>query len=230
MGSMAETHTDASFALRVVSGQGLYDEPIPETSPLRARFAERERLFQSSLMIAWQIQASRLITLLRLKFPNKMKKTATKMSFGDQEFWDAWRAVYSPIVIQFLSDAAEVGGSEALGFLAEIGIGLDMPVARAVHQRWAVSHGLDLVRGMAVSDKRAIQAELRVWLDTNEGFAGLVDRLNRILRNVRRAELIAATESTNAFFNGNVQLWRESNVVVGKRWRTATDERVCTIC
>jgi hypothetical protein len=46
----------------------------------------------------------------------------------------------------------------------------------------------------------------------------------------RRARVIAETEVTNAFAKGEVMAWENSDVVVGKEWRTANDERVCPIC
>ena len=46
-----------------------------------------------------------------------------------------------------------------------------------------------------------------------------------------RAELIASTETTQAFQEGNELLWVSLGaLVVGKEWRTQNDERVCPIC
>ena len=45
-----------------------------------------------------------------------------------------------------------------------------------------------------------------------------------------RAEMIAITEATRAFSEGNIQEWLASGVVDGIKWMTAEDELVCPIC
>jgi SPP1 gp7 family putative phage head morphogenesis protein len=45
-----------------------------------------------------------------------------------------------------------------------------------------------------------------------------------------RAGMIAITEVTRAFAEGNRLAWKESGVVERKRWNTANDELVCLIC
>ena len=45
-----------------------------------------------------------------------------------------------------------------------------------------------------------------------------------------RARMIAVTEVTRAFAEGNMAAWRESGVIERRRWNTNNDELVCPIC
>jgi hypothetical protein len=44
------------------------------------------------------------------------------------------------------------------------------------------------------------------------------------------ATIIASTESTRAYSEGNLTAWKESGVAEGKRWNTNNDGLVCAIC
>ena len=67
------------------------------------------------------------------------------------------------------------------------------------------------------------------WLGTGEPFPRLVERLAPLF-GTTRAEVIAITEVTKLYANGNIITWQSTQVVSGKRWMTAVDERVCPIC
>ena len=47
---------------------------------------------------------------------------------------------------------------------------------------------------------------------------------------IDRAELIASTEATKAYAEGNLLAWRSVPGVTGKEWRAANDEKVCPVC
>jgi len=60
-----------------------------------------------------------------------------------------------------------------------------------------------------------------------------LDSLKATLRPIfgaTRADMIAVTEVTRIFAQGNLSMWQSTGVVGGKMWRTARDERVCPIC
>ena len=46
----------------------------------------------------------------------------------------------------------------------------------------------------------------------------------------KRADLIASTEVTRAYAEGNLTAWKETGFTEGKEWVTANDELVCPLC
>ena len=45
-----------------------------------------------------------------------------------------------------------------------------------------------------------------------------------------RSSMIAVTEVTRIFSMANIDAWNRSGVVLGKKWMTARDDLVCSIC
>jgi hypothetical protein len=74
-----------------------------------------------------------------------------------------------------------------------------------------------------------MQLEITRWIDNGETLPQLIERLVPLFGE-KRAELIAVTEVTRAFAEGNMVAWRESGVIQKRRWNTANDELVCPIC
>lgn len=56
------------------------------------------------------------------------------------------------------------------------------------------------------------------------------DRLDKLAFSPARADRIAITEVTRAIASGNLDAWRSTGYVTGKRWDTANDEKVCVVC
>ena len=67
------------------------------------------------------------------------------------------------------------------------------------------------------------------WITSGDPLDNLISRLARTF-GPQRAELIASTEVTRMFADGNQLAWKSTGVVSGKKWQTAVDERVCPIC
>lgn len=67
------------------------------------------------------------------------------------------------------------------------------------------------------------------WIQSGERFEVLTKRLDPLF-GAQRAELIATTEVTRMYAEGNTLAWESTGVVGEVRWMTANDELVCTIC
>lgn len=100
----------------------------------------------------------------------------------------------------------------------------------------ARSYTYDLVKGIDDTTRSQLQDIIGDWLQQSPRE---IDDLTEAVAHVfgeARAENIAVTEVTRAISTGQEAAWREINrqygedVVVGKRWLTANDDRVCSIC
>ncbi|GAH42583.1 unnamed protein product, partial [marine sediment metagenome] len=65
-----------------------------------------------------------------------------------------------------------------------------------------------------------------------EGIFKLTERIDKVFTDAStyRAERIARTETIWGYNHGREEAWIQSDVVEGKEWLTAADERVCPWC
>ncbi len=68
------------------------------------------------------------------------------------------------------------------------------------------------------------------WMRSGEHLSSLTERLRKLTFSKVRAKSIAMTETTRITAAGNLEAWRSTGVISGKKWMTAVDERVCPIC
>jgi SPP1 gp7 family putative phage head morphogenesis protein len=113
--------------------------------------------------------------------------------------------------------------------LETTGVGINWDLANEAARRWAWSYATDWTAQLIASTRRQMQLEITRWIDNGETLPQLVERLVPLFGE-KRAELIAVTEVTRAFAEGNMQAWRASGVIQKRRWNTANDELVCPIC
>ena len=102
---------------------------------------------------------------------------------------------------------------------------------------WARTYTGSLAKGINDTTRARIGTELAAWITAGESFPALVQRMRHIIPQrgstatnafrIDRAELIASTEATKAYAEGNLLAWKSVPGVTGKEWRTANDERVC---
>ena len=119
-----------------------------------------------------------------------------------------------------MSDAKQLGG-----------LSVDWELANDEARRWAQRYAGELVRGITDTTRATIQREVANFARNQESITQLSQRLAASSAfSQERARLIAVTEVTRSYSEGNQAAWRESNVVEGKMWITSVDERVCPIC
>jgi len=85
------------------------------------------------------------------------------------------------------------------------------------------------VPNLNATTRKSVVRMIEDWLRSGESLSSLETQLGTILGS-RRAAMIAITEVTRIFAEGNLMLWRATGVVTSKVWRTARDERVCPLC
>jgi len=151
------------------------------------------------------------------------------IDFGD-EFWskeeDELRRQLLPIVIRIGLAAAET----ALAALQmDVSVGVDWTLINNEVQKWAFRYTYDLVKGITNTTRDFLSSSITDWISSGQPLDALTDVIEQMFGPVR-ASLIAATEVTRAYAEGNQETWRASGVVDGIRWMTAEDELVCPIC
>jgi len=111
------------------------------------------------------------------------------------------------------------------------GFGIDWELANVHAVQWAGDHAGNLVRDITRTTKERLRREVSQFADSGETFQQFSRRLAQSgLFSPERARMIAVTEVTSAFAQGNMIAWKESGVTEGKEWNTANDELVCPIC
>ncbi len=149
----------------------------------------------------------------------------TSSAFWENENRELWEAIDALVV------AALIAGSK--GGIATLPAGVLPLVNFDIFNLQAIQY-LDIYRLTTIpginntTRKKAIEA-IRRWLLSGEGLASLEPQLALIFGS-QRAGMIAATEVTRIFAQGNLMLWRSTGVIGAKKWQTARDERVCPIC
>jgi SPP1 gp7 family putative phage head morphogenesis protein len=113
------------------------------------------------------------------------------------------------------------------------GIAVDWALANEAAAQWAEAYSFELVSGITNTTQTALQREIAGFAESGETFQQFNRRLaGSDLFSAARSEMIAVTEVTRAYAQGNMVTWRESGVTEGKEWNTANDEIVaeCPIC
>jgi SPP1 gp7 family putative phage head morphogenesis protein len=122
-----------------------------------------------------------------------------------------------------------LGVNVAVRQFENIGLGFDWTLANASAREWADRHTDDLLRQLGTTTHEAVGPVLRRWVDNGEPLDMLIQDLEPTF-GARRAALIASTETTRAYTQGNLETYRASNVTKRAEWRTANDELVCPLC
>ena len=148
----------------------------------------------------------------------------------DENFWINERQLLFRILFPLINDAALTGAGNAMTDLVnEIGVGLDWALINVAAREWAERYTFELVRGITDTSQRLLSEALPNFIESGEPLDALIDILEPSFGKTR-AEMIAVTEVTRSFAQGNLTAWQASEVVDGKRWMTVEDERVCPIC
>jgi len=108
-------------------------------------------------------------------------------------------------------------------------LAVDWTLANNAAANWALRYVGRLVRLINDTTRQRIQVEVANFIQNQENIGQLKNRLAPLFGE-ERAHMIAVTETTRAFAEGNEAAWKESGVTEGKRWNTNTDELVCPLC
>lgn len=139
-----------------------------------------------------------------------------------------------PLTSSLIEMAQEGVTAAAFAFQEATNITLDWSLANAEAADWARQYGYELIDDLAEVTRRRLGSEIGAWIEAQEDFEQLVARVAAVVGDEQRARLIASTEATRAFAEGNLFSWRaaadELEITFMKVWRTAADDKVCPLC
>lgn len=151
------------------------------------------------------------------------------MPLPDTEFWQGQEKELFDVLEPVILEGAQLGALNALDVL-DIRVGFDDTLINRTVAEFARSHTLQLASDVTNTQAGIFNRKLVEWIESGEPLPALIQDLTPFF-NGFRSKLIATTEVTRVFAEGNIIAWRQSGLVAGKRWQTAKDERVdCAIC
>ena len=146
-------------------------------------------------------------------------------------FWLAENEHLQLPLMPLLQEAAE----ESAGAMAlEIGIGVDTGFINLEALEWARTYSYDLVQGLNATSRATVESALAEYISTPgltiEDFADMIAPTFGPVR----AEMIAVTETTMAYYEGGAiaarKITQDSGIEMVEIWNTSNDELVCDIC
>lgn len=145
-----------------------------------------------------------------------------------EDFWQGEEEELATILERHLLRAAQAAGLAAVTDLAEV-VSVDFGLVNEAVREWSRTMSLDLVKGITETSRKFTTDAIGAWIESGEPLGKLSKALEPMFGPVR-AEMVASSEITRAFQQGNVAAWKESGVVDGIRWQAVGDELVCEIC
>lgn len=143
------------------------------------------------------------------------------------DFWRLERILFQQELIDPLMEIILHGVELGLDSLPpQLSILADWDVINRDALRYLNSDQLSTIRDILETTRRQATGIIQDWVLSGEPKTALDTRLTPLFGN-RRAAVIAATEVTRMYAEGNLTAWRSTGVVMGKRWMTAKDELVC---
>ena len=151
------------------------------------------------------------------------------------EFWELEDALLAEALLPLVQDALLAGAAGGMDFLTpEMAAFVDFDVLTDAIMRRVSSFRIEVLEPMNATTRRAIQKDISDWITSGENFnvfkKAFTKTMDQIVVSATRAEMIAVTEITRLFAEGNVEAWKATGLVSGKEWMTALDDMVCPIC
>jgi SPP1 gp7 family putative phage head morphogenesis protein len=145
-------------------------------------------------------------------------------------FQDAIVAQLQAVALAGSAFGREQVEGDVFGVRKAIEVGM-WELANNAAAEWALRYGYELVRGIIATTRDRIALEVAEYVRNSETIGTLIGRLSEgNLFSPVRAQMIAVTEVTRAYAEGNRQAWKVSGVIEKRRWRTNADELVCPVC
>lgn len=95
---------------------------------------------------------------------------------------------------------------------------------------FGAGYGNGLAAAIARTSEELIRTLIAEWIENGLSLRELILGLEEVVFSRERAEMIAVTEVTRAYAEGNTAAWQATGIITQRQWQTAADERVCPIC
>ena len=148
----------------------------------------------------------------------------------EQSFWDEeenalWEDL-AEIIIGALLAGVE-SGAQLLPSNARVLVDFDMVNSSVIN--YAKTYRYELIKGITDTTRKQVQTLVSDWAGSGAPLGVLETQLTPLFGE-KRAESIAATETTRIYAEGNTEAWESTGMVNSWVWMTAQDDLVCPIC
>jgi SPP1 gp7 family putative phage head morphogenesis protein len=149
-----------------------------------------------------------------------------------REWWEEELRLLAPIMQRHLREGYMAAAESAARQLPAIArYQIDWALVNEAAWRRSREYGYELVKGICATSEAFLREAISEWIDTGRPLDELAGELARGgMFGPARSQMIAVTEVTRAYAEGNRLAWQASGVVDRVRWQTAMDERVCPQC
>jgi HK97 family phage portal protein len=224
-----------------VTGKATRDDDMPGADGSDAEREALENKHAKRLYVAFQT------VLLKVAPEN----TTTSNVTVDKaiERWRDNRNIVRDALVDMLTDGvllgADVGQRQVeylLGVTKAVSVtGVDWDMINVNALQWVTGGGQlgiglgdgyanALLDTMTQTTENALRTIFGEWIRNNLSYRQLVQQLDRTALGRLRAEMIATTEITRAYAEGNRAAWRNSRIIKKMRWQAVGDERTCPQC
>jgi len=153
-------------------------------------------------------------------------KDPRQLAFWQDEEMELWDTLVELLINIFGDGVAE--GVANLPANARMLVDFDWINQSALN--FAKTYRYDWITKITDTTRTQVQQAITDWMREGSPLPALESRLAPIFGQVR-AEMIAVTETTRIYAEGNDRAWKSTGVVSDEgKWQTAVDERVCPLC
>jgi len=149
-----------------------------------------------------------------------------QMQFWNDEQNELWNDLDEMIILSLtegVNDAAEQ-------LPPEYRVLIDWDLINQKVLAYAREYRYTLIKDITDTTREQTQQAITDWMQEGSPLDSLTARMDLIYNNPVRAEMIAVTEVTRLFAEGNRQAWESTGFVNEMVWQTSEDDRVCPIC
>lgn len=141
------------------------------------------------------------------------------------DFWEKERGRLLAILAPAITGAAQAGVSGA----AQMGLVFNPNLSNHDASEWAAAYTDDLLGALETTNRRVVGEALQSWIETPGATVGDLEKQLAPAFGPTRANLIAVTETTRAYSQGNQIAFQEAGIEYW-RWNTTRDDLVCPVC
>ena len=183
--------------------------------------------------------ARALQTLRRRLFAGLNADTVSQVvsRMNDREIIQPFRDTFAALIQEWALAGSDFGREQVERVIfgtqkQVVGIAIDWALANEAAVEWAQNYAYDeFTAALEERIKSRLRKEIINFVRNDETFQSFSRRMaSDAMFGKARGQMIAVTEVTRAYAEGNKIAWRESGVTEGMEWNTANDELVCPIC
>lgn len=145
--------------------------------------------------------------------------------------WDKEDKKLYDLLFPLITEMVRFGAEKGLGFLEkppEKQVAIDWELINLEAELFARGYTFELVKAINATSKDFLQQEVSKWVTSGQPLGKLVEALEARWSPVR-ANMIAVTEVTRAYAEGNMLGWEKAGIEMVE-WATVEDPQVDEIC